>query len=314
MNLAQFLKEDQFDQLFLDSTPVIFSGPLPYPALFFRLLLDYVKKRSIPVVKLDALQGLASIQAQLETSLLGNRTFYWLANVQQLSNKQKDSFLGYIQKYNGPNGVGFFLEKVKKFKNKNTVELSGQLSLIQAQQVASFFGYNSTRQTLFIKKVFQLLQSIPLDQFFLLLEYSLLVSIESDEFFNQWLEVIVPSNQSLFTLSSFLFSKKPAEFFAYWHKIKKNYSLPFWIVFWSEQLYKAHWYCFYLKQKNRTSARKIGFRLPFRFLQQEWKQYDNHQLIHAHNFLYTLDFHVKNGSDDFGIEVFYSKFMTDQFC
>ncbi len=314
MNLDQLLKEDQFDKLFLHSIPIIFSGTLPYPALFFRLLLDCVKKRSIPVVKLDVLQGLASMQAQLETSLLGNRSFYWLANVQQLPSKQKDSLLGYIQEYTGPNGVGFFIEKAPKFKNKNIIELSGQLSLMQAQQVASFFGYYSVRQKLFIKKVFQLLQSIPLDQFCLLLEYSSLVSIESDEFFNQWLEVIVPSNQSLFTLSSFFFSKQPAEFFAYWHKIKKAYSLPFWVVFWSEQLYKAHWYCFYLKQKNRMSARKIGFRLPFRFLQQEWKKYNNQQLIHAHNFLYTLDFHVKNGSDDFGLELFYSKFMTDQFC
>ena len=314
MNLEQFLKKDNFDQLFSHSTPVIFSGDLLYPSLFFRLLFDYVKKRSISVVKLDVLQGLASIQAQLETSLLGNSTFYWLANVQQLQSKQKEALLAYIQRYNGPNSIGFFLEKVPKFKNKNIIELSPQLSLIQAQQAASFFGFNSKRQQLFIKKAFQFLQSIPLDQFFLLLEYSTLVSIESDEFFNQWLEAIVPTNQSLFTLSSFFFSKQPAEFFSYWHKINNNYSLPFWIVFWSEQLYKAHWYCFYLKQKNRLSARKIGYRLPFRFLQQEWKQYDNNQLVNAHNFLYTLDFHIKNGSDDFGLEVFYSKFMTDQFC
>jgi hypothetical protein len=124
--------------------------------------------------------------------------------------------------------------------------------------------------------------------------------------------VVAPA-QSMFNLSTYLFQKNGDKFFELWKRIAESYSAPFWVAFWSEQLWRASMFVTLNKQRKYNDARKIAFRLPFSFINRDWHNYSADELAAAHDFIYRLDGRLKNGGSDIGLDLFYAQFLSNQF-
>jgi DNA polymerase III delta subunit len=131
----------------------------------------------------------------------------------------------------------------------------------------------------------------------------------SAQFSRDWLPDMIVPELSLFSLSQALFDRKPSSFFKLWKQFSQKYSVPFWITFWSEQLWRA--YCYVRLQKNgkEAEAKKIGYRLPFSFLNRSWRNYTLEELKTYHHLLYEIDYQVKNGGSAYALDLFYATML-----
>ena len=283
-----------------------------YPRLFFSHIIQHAKA-VIPIEHLNMYtRSKNEIKAQLETSFLGMQRSYWLGSLDELSKKDQSYWLSYIRMYQGPNRVLYTISAIDAQKNDIAVPESVNKSFFV--QLFQFFVREKTLlDTRRIDELFARTDSMELDTACLLLHYIQVLGAKSKLFFDQWLDQLVVPKTSLFHLSQHFFSKQRTFFFREWHAIKDTYHEQFWISYWSDQIWRAHFYCDLMKRGNIAEAKKMGFRLPFRFLQRDYKQCNMQELYTAHQALYELDYALKNGGDPIGLDIFFFRYFADNF-
>jgi hypothetical protein len=111
-------------------------------------------------------------------------------------------------------------------------------------------------------------------------------------------------------LSQALFDRKSRQFFLQWQRVSLIYPPQFWISFWSEQLWRACSYIQLQKDGKRDEAKKIGYRLPFSFLNNAWRTYSIGELQQAHSLLYDIDYHLKQGGNEYSLELLYARLLN----
>src|SRR5205807_225901 len=111
----------------------------------------------------------------------------------------------------------------------------------------------------------------------------------------------------------YFFSKQKSNFFSLWGELRLQYPDEFWVVFWSEQLWQAIVFCEEASRNGAARAKSLVNRLPFSFMQKDWQSYKNDELISAHDFLYSIDYSLKNSAGTFGIDLFVHKFIHKDF-
>lgn len=132
------------------------------------------------------------------------------------------------------------------------------------------------------------------------------------DWFSAWETRLFASDQSLFKLSQYFFAQDRVQFIKLWHLFASEYPPEFWVVYWSEQLWQAHMVVASMRQGVRPAATN---RLPFSFLQRDWRKFESRELVAAHTTLYNTDFCLKNGiGDTYGIELFVMKFINGDFA
>jgi hypothetical protein len=72
-------------------------------------------------------------------------------------------------------------------------------------------------------------------------------------------------------------------------------------------------YIEYASQGDYAEAKKVGYKLPFSFIQRDWKNHSIEELKQAHQGIYELDYRIKNGGDESFLEHFYIQAMSAQF-
>lgn len=325
MNLSQFLiqakKPDSlvgYPVIYFKAGVTGFKDNQTYPLLFFSVLTSHLKKNNLMVQAIDFVDETdAAIYAKLQTSFLGQKIVYLLQNLQELDDKKLRSWLGYLQLYQGPNTLICYVHADWPIQLNNEhleVMVSDVVDQKITMQLMTVFGSGvSANSTAVLARLFKDHEAIPLDIACLFMHYALLLGSSADYFVQHWLHKIVLPEKSLFTLSSHFFAKKSQPFFKLWSKIGDDYSQVFWASFWSEQLWRAHYYVELNNKKQMAEAKKIGMRLPFTFLQRDWQQCTQVELRQAHNYIYGLDYAYKNGQASFSLDLFYSKFFTKEF-
>lgn len=318
MNLSQFLaKVNSID--FLSSQSIIcFKGSADsYPLLFISLLCSQINRmQELPILYIDVHnQDFNAIQAQLETSFLGQKTIYWLKNSHELDEKKRKQLLSYLTHYAGPNIVGIFLPlEAPILAGAQEVIIEPLIDQKTFIDIALFFGKEMhIASNPLMTRVYKQNQTIPLDTVCLLMHYAKVLGSNTDYFISTWLEKIISPQKSLFTLSTYFFAKKAQPFFVEWKKINAEYSEQFWVAFWSEQLWRAYHYIDYSRAKQSALAKKIGYRLPFTFMSRDWQQFKSIELSKAHQYIYEIDSSLKNGGNPVGLDLFYSKFFVGEF-
>ena len=154
---------------------------------------------------------------------------------------------------------------------------------------------------------------LSLDSACLLAHYEVVVGKGVADFFSQWgLQIMEPAS-SLFTLSQHLFGKKRSPFFRQWAAIAPLYMPAFWASFWADQIWRAYIFCDLMKKQKYTESKKAQYKLPFSFINRDWKSYSATELRNAHQLLSTMDFQLKNGGSEIGLEHFYGKFFDNKF-
>ncbi|MFT6765366.1 MAG: hypothetical protein ACJAZS_000242 [Alteromonas naphthalenivorans] len=301
----------------LQKKPLILFTAKEYPVLFFATLLDRLRKKYTPAPKtisfLDT--DFVSLQAQLSTTFLGQQDIIWCGNISGLDASTKKKMLPFLATYTGPHTLFSFIttkDITASVDKQIIINLDDPLSPAEREQLITFlFDRLQWKQVHELTK--ESYKTMSLDTVVLLAQYRLVLGKNTDLFMQQWFEKLLVPDESLFTLTQWFFSRKPQHFFRTWHAIKDNYAPVFWTMFWSEQLWRAHYALSLRKQNKLAEAKQMAYRLPFSFLQRDWKNVSESELQNAHDFLYTADFNIKNGSSDLFLEVFFNNFFSKQF-
>jgi len=319
MRLSEFLKSLDSPDLLVKNKVLLFKGSGQYPLIFFSFFVQRIKSLlDIEVQSLDlAIEREAIIKSKLETSFLGLKTFYWLHDIGSLKAKPRAQWIKYLKRYEGPNIVAFFAgsavrssikEGVTIIEVNDSVDKRNFLSMVKFLDRPLSKSFEKIIDTLFRTNL-----NLPLDQACMLMHYAFLIGGGYKEFETSWLDKIVVPQKSFFTLSQYFFDKNSKHFFQLWSKISSDYPEQFWIAFWSEQLWRACNVVKLLKNKDFAQAKSVSFRLPFSFMQRSWRELSQLELQNAHDFIYSIDYSLKNGGKSFSLDLFYSKFLNNQF-
>jgi hypothetical protein len=312
MKLKTFLAHRQKEKSF--SSKIIYFIVDEYPVLFCAQLIKRLKETGYPlkVISLDQID-FSSFQASLSTTFLGSVETFWLGDIYSLEAQKRKKILTYLSTYNGPHTVLCSVKEkdLPKDSKEVSVELHEQLQKSDIEMIFNYFWDSSSDK--FLATMGTNYKSMSLDNIMLLGSYTVLLGGNTNEFMMSWFERIILPEESLFSLSQFFFARKKDHFFRAWLTVKDDYAAPFWTTFWSEQLWRAYHVINLRNQEQFTQANQISFRLPFSFLQRDWKSVSLNELQKAHDLLYTVDSHVKNGGSMIGLEAFFNKFMLKEF-
>lgn len=317
MDFVTFINNAQSDEFLHVNKSVCFTGRKEkYPLLFFSLLFKQGIGISVETIN-TADEDTAAIVAKLSTTFLGNTSFYWLKNISALKGKKQKTLFVFLKQYRGPNSIAFFVNQDALSNQKEVplcIPLPEKIDQKLFIQLASYLGMPITksRESL-VTKIFKKGGALSLDGSCLLMQSLTLVGRGSDELVLDWLASSITLEHSLNELSQYFFSKQSHLFFTLWSRVGDDYSPQFWLSFWSDQLWRAFNFVQQSRQQNFIEAKRLCFRLPYRFVQRDFKTADLSALRAAHNFIYSVDCSLKNGGSTFSLELFYTYFLNDQF-
>lgn len=321
MQLADFLEKCSHEKgAFLRNYPVLFfcvEEAQELPIFFAHQLVTQLKAYDLSIESLD-LEAVpfARIISQLETSFLGMSLLFWLRGVERIDKKYRQALLEYVSVYKGPHQIIIFADQahVPKQSEKQSIAIAPAATPALCALLCAFFNKKITPSMhAFFGKMCQTYHPVSLDQTCMVIAYMQVMGKQEDGAF--LFDKILNSQKSLFALSQHFFAKDCPAFFKLWSKFENEYSLPFWTVYWSEQLWRAYYAHYFLARQQFGHAKSIGFRLPFSYMQKDWKKTSLSELKNAHQFVYELDLNIKNNIEtQAGIELLYSKFFLNQFC
>lgn len=291
---------------------VCFLGAV-YPLLFFTDYFAQLKKKGAYIQAIDLqTMAYADVIALLEMPLFGNTMTYWLKDMSVLSDAILQKYISYIQTYSGPHTIYFFLQEQVTLKEGIVVEIP---SLIKEAEYRIFhelfYGESSGGDTL-TKIIFAENQAISCEAALILLRYQQVVGRGFKSFVG-WLPRIITPEKSLFILSQYFFARNYSQFTKEWISIRQQYPDEFWIVYWSEQIWQALIFLTAAQKGEISQVKSKVFRLPFSFMNKDWKSIEESELVRAHQFLYSVDYGIKNGYASDGIDLLVNKFLLKQF-
>lgn len=312
MKLKTFLSHWQNNKS-CDNFVTCFFGD-NYPVLFFSYLIAQFKKRSLPFKTLSPeLIDWQTFESRLSTTFLGATEILWLGDLNNCDAAKRKKVVSFLLDYRGPHIIFFFISKkeVPEFKKTALIDCDEQLLKPDIEIIFQFlWGHSSDK---FLTMMNMGYKNLHLNSLILLGQYSLVLGSKTNEFMRDWYEKILLPEESLFTLAQCFFARNPQMFFRSWVVLRDNYTAPFWTTFWSEQLWRAYHVINLRTEQKFNEAKQMSFRLPFSFLQKDWKQFESSEMSNAHHFLYQSDCRVKSGGSMLCLELFFNKFMEKQF-
>ncbi len=292
----------------------------PYPLLFFHHLFAFFKRNQLPITRINIEHGdVGAIKALLSTMSFMGEMVYWLEGFSELSDKKQQELLVYLRVYHGPHRVLFFSDKMTEAMSQSAendgmqfVELPRDIMMHDFLAVRSLVSDQLQSKSSFASQLTMYSDYLSLDNVCLLAHYELVLGKSADDFFAQWITRIIDPTSSLFVLSQHFFGKKLKPFFRQWATMSESYATTFWPTFWADQLWRAYIYCDLMKQQKYAEAKKVQYKLPFSFINRDWQRYSLNELRAAHDFLTDLDFRLKNGGSEIGLEHFYGQFFDNK--
>lgn len=275
-------------------------------SLIFQIFKKKFEKVTKEVTVLNSYNSPALLKAQLEMSFLGTDSVFWLHEDLVTDNLTSSA----LESYCGQNCIGYSSQMGPKPGVQGiTIEVPHEVTYENFIHLFLFlYPEQSIKSASIIRQIFKIYSVVNINSAIVLMQYCMLVGSRSDLFLHEWLPIILNAEKSLFMLSSFLFAKKIGQFFHLWNLISCDYSEPFWTSYWSEQFFKATLFCSLMQDKKFAQAKKIAFKLPFSFMQKDWKVLRVDELKQAHDHLYCIDWNIKNGLSAH-FEHFYLQFM-----
>jgi hypothetical protein len=310
MKLEQILQQYQMPKA-IHNAAVICLQSTEYPLLFCRAFIRFISTQcNMPIIpqEMDA-EHISHVMALLQTTFLGQSSWYWLHADALLSKSASDSWDAFLRDYKGPNKIIFCSTKplTKPPSSWFVIQLP---SCVDQSLFADIMVMLGIQQSLFGNHLFKVVQKLSLDNAVMLASYAQILGKNTQTFFTTWLPHLIIPETSLFSLSQALFARKSKQFFALWKTMSAMYPVQFWISFWSEQFWRAYCYIRLQKAGKPLEAKKIGYRLPFLFLNNLWRNYSMAELQQTHAKLYEIDFYLKQGGNEDRIELLYAQFLN----
>jgi hypothetical protein len=321
MNFQEFLTSSLTPTFWQQYHSYCFVGT-SYPLLWFSKLWNTLKERTLLPYPLQRINAESTekktLDATLNQSILGSYSFFWFgALATERENKTTQELAAHLCSYRGPHSVVFFTAKQPKSIATSTIVITipSELNahdIIKVSELLLPSGDSTTKN--FITKSALACGNFDLESYCLLLSYVELIGPANLQNAKDFLASITGSTISLSQLSEQFFAKNASTFFQLWSKLNKQYPDIFWIFFWAEQTWRAHHVIHFLAEKNFVQAKRMGFRLPYAFMNRDWKKSSTKELANAYKFLYHLDYALKTGSTFCALDLFYAKYFTGAFA
>jgi len=297
---------------------VLVGVEAPY---FCTQFLQQISRRVGDLTYFDVEQmNLEEAKAELEISFLGMRRLYVLRNFSQLDAASKKVWISYLQNYHGPHGLFITdMHPAPRSKSKAApkqvwadsptqlvIELPDILDKQLYAELFAFFYPTISLDPSFVQQLMK--QHVSLDEGCLMMAYQTVVGKQNDAFFEEWYPRLVMHEASLFSLSQYFFARNAKLFLEQWKASKDAFPVEFWTAYWSQQLWQAAQFV-----AAKTSKQELpSIRLPFSFINTDWKQHSLSSLVNAHNSLYELDYALKNGGTPASLELWYHQCLTQE--
>lgn len=323
MICKKFIIDAQKKDFWQNGHSICFCGHV-YPGLFFATLFARLHAQKLceaPYKKilLDDIDY-KTVCGLLSQSMLGMTSRYWIGDVSQdISEKKRKEFISYFVRYQGPHAIAFFLdsdEKIVPTESCTVVSLDQGIDAATALALFELFGLSCDERRLkIIKSVFQQNgESLSLDAACLLMNYlELLPTKNADQAVNYVMKIL-GTTPSLSLLAEAFFAKQAQKFFGLWSVLEKEYPDIFWMMFWSEQVWRACNVIKFLQEKNFVQAKRMSIRLPYSFINRDWQKSSVPELARAYQNLYSIDFAIKKGSSFTSLDLFYSNYFNGKFA
>lgn len=315
MVLTTFVEQVKHSKTLTHARVFCFSAS-SYPLLFFYHLISFFRRNSVPIENLSCVSGdIASIKAMLSTMSFSGENYYWLEGFHTLPEKKQQELLLYLRTYQGPHRILFFSDKgtIDSVAGMLTIALPQAITLQDFLAIRFLVNDKLQDKSSFASQITMYSDYLSLDSVCLLAHYELVLGKSADDFFVHWMTRIIDPTSSFFVLSQHFFGKKLKPFFRQWVTISEQYPPTFWAVFWADQIWRAYVYCDLMKQKKYPEAKKVQYKLPFSFINRDWYSFSLTELRNAHHFLVAIDFQLKNGASDIGLQHFYNQFFENKF-
>jgi len=323
LECADFLSQATTKDFWSQANLFCFCGN-EYPSGFFSAMMTHLKKKDIfpfPYARVffeDTDPNL--IGANLSQSILGSTSFFWLGDITvSKPNKQEQKLLDFILAYKGPHTLAFFISKGKALptEGKRTIVVnidqavpaSAGICAVQAMGVV----FDAQKRAAF-SSFFNKTKLLSLDAICLLAMHLDVMSLKSLESDPGYLDRLINSPETLTTLAQCFFAKQPAAFFKIWQSMHHQYPEIFWLTFWSEQIWRANSVLCYIEKRQFAEVKRSSFRLPYSFVNGDYKKTSHNELANAYSFLYSLDFSLKTSTSSECLELFFMNFFMGKFA
>ena len=294
------------------------------PHGFFSALMLYLKKNDCFPSSYQRLffddQEAHVIGQHLSQSILGSTSFFWLGDVSVTKpSKQEQRLLDFMMNYSGPHTIAFFLSssvgtKPPQGPGKVVIQLEEAISASDALHAVAAMGISlDTQKRAIFTSFFSKTKTLSLDAVCRLAMHLDVISLKSLETDPGYIERLIDSPQTLTVLAQYFFAKQAGAFFKIWKAMKPQYPDVFWFTFWSEQLWRASSVIWYMEQKQFASVKRSSFRLPYSFINLDWKKTSPQELAKAYTFLYSLDFALKTSTSSDALELFFLNYFLGKF-
>ncbi|HVX00370.1 MAG TPA: hypothetical protein VHA52_08055 [Candidatus Babeliaceae bacterium] len=306
MNIFTFLTklEQPQNSLEFDSMLWEFRGK-EYPLLFFSMLIPKLRLNSIDRSSLSI-----ETLSNLDMSFLNESARYWLGD-SLLDKRNSEIFEQYFKTYSGNSKFAAFVIAATKQISKKAlgINIDCAVGYAEYKYLYRFFFPSYSYDETIIKVIIQKNYKLSLELACQIVRYQALLGKQEPKGFMSWLEHLISPARPLFILSQHFFARDKVKFFNMWCKCKDYYPKEFWICYWLEQLWQAVVFLDELKRsKSIEYASNMVQKLPFSYMQHDYKKNSISQLTQAYHYLYTLDCLIKNGENR-ELELFYYKFF-----
>jgi len=310
MNFASFIDQCRSNLPVQDA--VLCFTTQEQQLLFMGALLTKIRERTVvQVIDLEQIEY-STFASLIQTSFLGQSNLYWVNNLDSFSDKKKQQLLGLIRTYSGPHLLWIQASETIELQHGDSIavpEVVDKALFIALMNLFFPDSYTADVVQSMVSQWFSKNIRLTLDQAYLLLSYCRPIAGVREQFTAQWLERIIQPEQSLFILSQHLFAKNASLFFVQWQKLKDTYNEAFWMSYWSEQLWRAYQVIDLYEAKQFAQAKVVGTRLPFSFLNNDWRKHSKESLRHAHAMIYALDNQMKNGGEGVLFDLVFARFF-----
>ncbi len=315
MSFKNFLQNAQGEDFWKSSKIFCFKGS-DFCSVFFSELFEFLERdQKLPYSKknLFAENLKNDYHSYLEQSILGNYNFYWLGNLSEHAKNTK--LLNYISNYDGLHTISFFIPNdFKNFKcstNAVQIEIDSNIDIEDAKKVITLFSPKMPdKKIAMLGKIFNGKNDIDIDSVCMLINYFELISINALDDSFAYIANIFGSQPVLSQLSNAFWTKNTKDFFNIWKKIESSYPEVFWVIFWSEQVWKAYNVILFLNQNSFVKAKQISYGLPFSFINKDFKNFKLADLLCLYENLYKIDFAIKKGSTFYSLDLFYLNYFN----
>lgn len=291
---------------------IVVQVPKEFPILWNGLLIQHWRSKSITPSLIDLAQiSISEFKLQLaQQGFLSQNTLFMVRGFDEISPTAQADLREYIAVYDQTNLLLYTSQELHI--NHSSVayySVSTIISLADFKRLASSVGLHNflfDRMSIVLqqKKI-----NVTVDTASLLLHYTKVLSNQTfDLFMEQWFDQLVHPEESLFNMSTSFFARDK-EFFAQWVRVCWHYNSAFWIVFWSDQIWRAALYCRYKQAGNHAEAKKVSVRLPFSFINRDWRKYTFTELQKMHHALFEVDQALKNGIHATALDTWLSRFF-----